>query len=159
VKTQRADPQFLSELKHYGDLNIESCFNCGNCTAVCPLTSQDEPFPRRMIRYAQLGMKDRLLTSKELWLCYYCGECSETCPRQAAPGEFMAVSRRYAIASFDRLRLAKALFVSPLFNILFTLLLGLLLAGFLYTSYGRQPVWKPWASAVTARTAMARNPR
>jgi ferredoxin len=136
VKTQRADPQFLSELKRYGDLNIESCFNCGNCTAVCPLTSQDEPFPRRMIRYAQLGMKDRLLTSKELWLCYYCGECSETCPRLAAPGEFMAVSRRYAIASFDRLRLAKALFVSPLFNVLFTLLLGFLLAGFLYTSRG-----------------------
>jgi ferredoxin len=138
VNIQRADPQFLTELKRYGDVNVESCFNCGNCTAVCPLTSPDDPFPRRMIRYAQLGLKDKLLTSKELWLCYYCGECSETCPRLAAPGEFMAVTRRYAIASFDRLGLANALFTSPVFNVVFTLLLGLVLAGFLYTS--REPM-------------------
>jgi len=39
--------------------------------------------PRRIIRYAQVGMKAELLASKELWTCYYCGECSETCPRQA----------------------------------------------------------------------------
>ena len=42
-------------------------------------------FPRRIIRYAQLGMKDALLSSKELWSCYQCGECAETCPTQADP--------------------------------------------------------------------------
>ena len=83
-----------------------ACFNCGNCTAVCPLTDDDATFPRRLIRYAQVGMKEELLASKELWTCYYCGECSETCPRQAEPGEFMAAARRYAIASYDRTRLA-----------------------------------------------------
>ncbi len=59
--SHRADPRFLPELQKYGAVNIESCFNCGNCTAVCPLSTDKGTFPRRMIRYAQLGMRDKLL--------------------------------------------------------------------------------------------------
>jgi ferredoxin/nitrate reductase gamma subunit len=137
--THRADPHFLSELQKYGSVTVESCFNCGNCTAVCPLSSDGDNFPRRMIRYAQLGMRDRLLSSRELWMCYFCGECSETCPRQAEPGEFMATLRRYAIASYDRLGLAKMLVTSPVLSILFMLALGVVLAGFMVTVHGPMP--------------------
>jgi ferredoxin len=137
--TYRADPKFMLEIKKYGTVNIESCFNCGNCTAVCPLSSDGDNFPRRMIRYAQLGMQDRLLGSNELWMCYFCGECSQTCPRQADPGEFMAASRRYAIARYDRLGLAKALYTSPLLNILLMIVLALVLAVFMYTAHGPMP--------------------
>ena len=84
------DPTFVNELARYGAADVKACFNCGNCTAVCSLTEQGATFPRKFIRYAQLGMKDRLATSKEMWLCYYCGDCSATCPRQAEPGEFVA---------------------------------------------------------------------
>lgn len=101
--------RLLSDLKKYGASDISACFNCGNCTAVCPLSKDNDVFPRRMIRYAQLGMKEHLLSSKELWLCHQCGECSETCPRQAGPAEFMAAARRYAISSFDVFGLARLL--------------------------------------------------
>ena len=104
------DPTLLPEIQRYGAFDVAACFNCGNCTAVCPLTDGDATFPRRIIRYAQVGMKAELLASKELWTCYYCGECSETCPRQAEPGEFMAAARRYAIASYDRTRLARTMY-------------------------------------------------
>ena len=43
--SHRADPRFLPELQKYGAANIESCFNCGNCTAVCPLSTDKENFP------------------------------------------------------------------------------------------------------------------
>jgi ferredoxin/nitrate reductase gamma subunit len=135
----RADPRFLDELGQYGDVNIQSCFNCGNCTAVCPLSSEDENFPRRMIRYAQLGMKDRLLSNKELWMCYNCGECTTTCPRQADPGEFMAAARRYAIARYDRLGLARLLYTSALFNVLFLIGLAVVLSLFIYSFRGPMP--------------------
>ncbi|HUI30311.1 MAG TPA: 4Fe-4S dicluster domain-containing protein [Candidatus Acidoferrales bacterium] len=135
----RADPSFLSQLREYGAVNIESCFNCGNCTAVCPLSSDEDNFPRRMIRYGQLGMKDKLLGSKELWLCYSCGECTATCPRQADPGEFMAAARRFAIAGYDRLRLASLMYTSPLFNVLFLLLLAAVLGTFIYSFHGPMP--------------------
>jgi ferredoxin len=137
--SHRADPQFLPDLKKYGTVNIESCFNCGNCTAVCPLSTEDDNFPRRMIRYAQVGMRDKLLRSKELWLCYSCGECTATCPRQADPGEFMAAARRYAIAKYDRLGLARLLYTSSLFNASFLILLAAALGAFFYSFHGVMP--------------------
>jgi ferredoxin len=135
----RADPGFLIELKRYGDVNIQSCFNCGNCTAVCPLSTDTENFPRRMIRFAQLGLKDRLASSRELWLCYYCGECTQTCPREADPGEFMATARRYAIARYDRLGLSRLLYTSPVFNVLFLVALAVALGVFIYSFHGPMP--------------------
>ncbi|HIC89418.1 MAG TPA: 4Fe-4S dicluster domain-containing protein, partial [Anaerolineae bacterium] len=119
----RVDPTLLPKIHEYGAFDIDACFNCGNCTAICPLSSEDENFPRRMIRYAQVGMKDKLLDSKELWLCYYCGKCSDTCPRQAEPGEFMAAARRYAIANYDKTSMARRLYTSNIFTAI--LLLGL----------------------------------
>jgi ferredoxin len=135
----RADPGFLDELAKYGDVNIASCFNCGNCSAVCPLSSDDASFPRRMIRYAQLGMKDELSGSKELWMCYYCGECTITCPRQADPGEFMAAARRYAIARYDRLGLARLFYTSTVFHAFFLVGLALGLGLFVYAFHGPMP--------------------
>jgi ferredoxin len=135
----RVNPGLLPEIEKYGAVNIDACFNCGNCTAVCPLSSEGDSFPRRMIRYAQVGMQDQLLSSKELWMCYYCGECSRTCPRQADPGEFMAASRRYAIAKYDRLGLAKAMYTSPLLSTLLMIILALVLAGFMYAAHGPMP--------------------
>jgi ferredoxin len=105
----RIDPSVLAEMKRFGAFDIEACFNCGNCTAVCPLSEGNVAFPRRVIRYAQLGLADHMAASRELWLCHYCAECSSTCPQQADPGEFMASARRYAIARFDPTTFARRL--------------------------------------------------
>ena len=111
------DPSFLGEMDRYGAPDITACFNCGNCTAVCPHSEGTVTFPRRLIRYAQVGLSDAVAGSKELWVCYYCGECSDTCPREAEPGEFMAAARRYAIASNDPFGLGKLLYSSPWANV------------------------------------------
>lgn len=124
-------PDFESELARFGAGNVASCFNCGNCTAVCPLSEGDTVFPRKLIRYVQLGLKDQLVRSPEPWLCYYCGECSATCPRDAKPGETMAALRRYAIASFDPTGLAGLMYRSPALALTVTLLFAGVLALFL----------------------------
>jgi ferredoxin len=98
----RVEPNLLEELKAYGAVGVEKCFNCGNCTAICPLTSDDHPFPRNMIRLTQVGLKDRLLASTDPWLCYYCGDCSTTCPKGAEPAETMMALRRWLTAQYDR---------------------------------------------------------
>jgi len=130
------DSQLLTEIKRYGTVDIEKCFNCGNCTAICPLSTNGETFPRRLIRYAQLGLKKQLLGSKELWLCYYCGECTKTCPKQANPGEFMASARRYAIANYDPLGPAKLLYTSPILSTIFLVFLAVVIGLVVYTSHG-----------------------
>jgi len=77
-----------------------------------------------MIRYSQLGLRDRLIASKEFWLCYYCGECSDTCPRLAEPGEFMASARRYLISSFDLSGISRLLYTSKIFTAIFMIVLS-----------------------------------
>jgi nitrate reductase gamma subunit/ferredoxin len=112
----RIDPSVLREMRRYGAFDIEACFNCGNCTAVCPLSKGNATFPRRVIRYAQLGLADHMAASRELWLCYYCTECSTTCPRQAEPGQFMAAARRWATAHFDPTTFSRRLYRSKAFS-------------------------------------------
>ena len=130
----RVDPNFLHELKDYGAVGIEKCFNCGTCTAICPLTDDQHPFPRDMIRLAQLGLKDRILETTDAWQCYYCGECSQTCPKGAEPGETMMAIRRRLTAQYDSsghgaklYRSEKAVFTSIIKGVLLNLFLLVLL--------------------------------
>lgn len=125
------DTDLLRRIKGYGAFDISACFNCGNCTAVCPLSKGSDNFPRRLIRYGQLGMEDRLLSNKQLWLCYYCGECSDTCPREADPGEYMAAARRYAISRYDKTGIGRLLYGSTWGHVAFFLLLSAFFTVFL----------------------------
>jgi heterodisulfide reductase subunit C len=53
------NPDFAQKLAKHGNDTALECFNCGTCAAICPLIH--EHFPRRMIRYVQLGAEDRIL--------------------------------------------------------------------------------------------------
>jgi quinone-modifying oxidoreductase subunit QmoC len=119
----RVDPTFLHELKEYGAVGIEKCFNCGNCTAICPLASGDYPFPRSIIRRAQIGQKETMKEKLDPWLCYYCGDCSTTCPRGAEPGETMMAARRWLTAQYDWTGLARKFYTSKVWEIGAVLLL------------------------------------
>jgi ferredoxin len=128
----------LGDIKKFGDVDVSACFSCGNCTAICPLSDNDGTFPRRIIRYAQVGMKEELLSSKELWTCYHCGLCSDSCPTEADPGEFMASARRYAIANYDRTRLARILYTRPVAGTAIAVGVAAFFAAFMYSAHGPQ---------------------
>ena len=132
------DTELLSDLKRFGAADVSACFSCGTCTAICPLVDNDSTFPRRIIRYAQVGMKDELLSSKELWTCYQCGLCSDSCPTEADPSEFMAAARRYAIASYEPTGLARILYTRPVIGSLIATVLAAFFAVFMYASHGPQ---------------------
>jgi ferredoxin len=134
--TAIADPGLYAELRRFGASDVSACFSCGTCTAICPLSSGDGTFPRRIIRYAQVGMKDALRSSKELWACYHCGECSDSCPTEADPGEFMAAARRYAIASYEPTGLARLMFLRPLVGTVVAVGLAIFFALFMARSAG-----------------------
>jgi ferredoxin/nitrate reductase gamma subunit len=136
--TALVDIDLLTDLQRYGAADVSACFSCGTCTATCPLVSDDATFPRRMIRYAQVGLRDKLLSSKELWTCYACGECSETCPTQAEPSEFMAAARRYAIADYDRTGLARTMYTRPVVGTFIAIALAAFFAVFMYAGHGPQ---------------------
>ena len=138
VMRTRVDHNLYPELQRFGATDISACFNCGVCSAICPLSQDGASFPRRMARYAQLGQRDQLLASPELWACYGCAECTAACPTGADPATFMAAARRYAVASYDRTHLAYLLATSGRFALIFVVALVGLLAAFMYGVH--QPV-------------------
>ena len=120
------NPDFATELKEYGALDFNACYNCGTCTAVCSLSDEDNSFPRKMIRLSVLGLEGELQSSVDPWLCYYCGECSETCPQKTDPGELMMTLRRWLISKYDWTGLSGVLFKSLTASIIAFVLVALL---------------------------------
>ncbi len=106
------NPEFSKELKKFGAFDFNACYNCGNCTAVCSLSTEEDSFPREMLRFSVLGLKDDIKSSLKPWLCYYCSECSTHCPQKANPGELMMSLRRWLTSEYDWTKLAGLLYRS-----------------------------------------------
>jgi heterodisulfide reductase subunit C len=72
--------------------HIQRCFQCGNCTAVCPTTEAHPEFnPRYFIHVVRMGYAADLAdVRKYVYLCASCGRCSEVCPRDVNPSGVMA---------------------------------------------------------------------
>jgi Fe-S oxidoreductase len=123
------DSELYRELAKFGAKDMEICMQCGTCSASCPLSSGMHAFPRKIYRYLQLGLRDRLLKSSVPWLCYYCGDCNTDCPRGAEPAETMMATRRWLTAQYDWTGLAKRFYLSEAWEIgaLITVALGIIL--------------------------------
>jgi len=118
----RVNPEFATELQKYGVGDFKACFNCGTCTATCSLSTEQNSFPREMVRCSTLGLEDDIKSSLKPWLCYYCGECTVNCPREAKPGELMMSLRRWLTSVYDWTGLSGLLYKSlPLSIIAFVL--------------------------------------
>jgi len=121
----RVDPNLKKEVKKFG-VDANQCYQCGLCTSICPLSTSEESFPRKMVRYVQMGLRDKLIASPEPWLCYYCGECSNVCPRGADPGETMMGLRRYLTSNYDWTGFSRRFYTSKTFEIFSIIGLALL---------------------------------
>jgi ferredoxin len=133
TQTLQVDPTLMKRLKKFGAFDVDACFDCGNCTAICPLSSPSTAFPRKMISYAQLGLEEKILESPDMWLCDYCGECSRSCPRQAEPSEFMMAVRRFAVSNYTPTPVSRMIFSSNAFTLLFMSVMALIPIGLFAT--------------------------
>ena len=99
IKMRDLDPKFKKEIsKVPGIQNIKLCFQCGTCTADCPIARFSEIYsPRKIMRMTQLGMKDKLLSSESLWLCAACFTCVDHCPQGVDIAGVVRVLRNMAV--------------------------------------------------------------
>lgn len=95
----KLNPDFKKQIANYPDgSNIMNCYLCGTCTAGCPVAEIDPDYsPRTIMRMALLGMKDELLTLKEIWKCSQCGRCTSHCPQNARPSDVIKTVRELAV--------------------------------------------------------------
>ena len=131
----RVDPKFIDVLDRFGAEDVKLCYQCGDCSTVCPHADEVYKFPRKSMRLLQMGLSRKIETTLEPWLCYYCGQCSTQCPREADPGETMMSLRRWLISRYDFTGIARQFFKSRLIEVLAVLIIALL-TGILLVYYG-----------------------
>lgn len=104
---------FADEVARASGQDIEACYQCGKCTAGCPLAMAMDMTPNQVIRAVQLGLKDTVLDSSAIWYCAGCETCASRCPRdidmsrvnKALAGQCLREKRKPkdpAVAAFHR---------------------------------------------------------
>ena len=74
------------------------CYQCGKCSAGCPVREFAESPPNRIVRYVQLGEFEMAMSSPTIWLCAGCQTCTSRCPQEFDLAKFMDAVRELAIA-------------------------------------------------------------
>jgi heterodisulfide reductase subunit C len=75
---------------------IYRCYQCLTCTLGCPLASAMDLYPHEILKYVQLGAKDKVLAASTLWVCASCEACATRCPQEIEIVKLMDLLRRMA---------------------------------------------------------------
>lgn len=82
IDMSELNPNFRKEIQSMPNAEaLSACFACSTCTAACPIANIWDYKPHQLIRMILLGMRETVLSSKEIWLCLTCFECQERCPQ------------------------------------------------------------------------------
>jgi heterodisulfide reductase subunit C len=83
IKAEELNPKFKYEMsKIHGAEKIMLCFQCGTCTADCPISRFSDFYrPRKIARMVQLGLRIGYYPTMRLWLCSACFTCVDHCPQ------------------------------------------------------------------------------
>lgn len=60
---------------------VQDCYQCGKCTAGCPVAERMDLMPNQVVRSAQMGELDLAVRSRAVWLCVSCQTCTDRCPK------------------------------------------------------------------------------
>jgi len=95
----KLDPSFKNEvLSQREGETLKACFQCGTCTSSCPTARFTASYrPRTVLRMAQLGLREKVLSSPTLWLCTACFTCSDRCPQGVEVASVLRVLRNLAV--------------------------------------------------------------
>ncbi|HEX3015816.1 MAG TPA: 4Fe-4S dicluster domain-containing protein [Desulfobacteria bacterium] len=84
---------FVERIKQSTGVDVNACYQCGKCSAGCPVGFAMDYTPRQVMRYLQLGLVEEVLKSHSIWLCAQCETCSARCPRNLEPAKVMEALR------------------------------------------------------------------
>src|SRR5512135_2712484 len=77
----RRQGELLDIVQRATGQNVFRCYQCGNCSAGCPMAGRGDVLPHVVIRHLQLGDEEPL-RMEQPWLCVGCQTCATRCPQE-----------------------------------------------------------------------------
>ncbi len=91
-----------TDVKARTGLNVAQCYQCGKCSAGCPMAAEGSLRPHDVMRMAMRNERGRLATDESIWLCLTCETCTTRCPNECDPARVIDALRELAMESGDR---------------------------------------------------------
>ncbi len=96
-----AQNQFIDEVREGTGVFISHCYQCGKCSAGCPVASDMDITPSTIMRMLQTNsteLVEKVLGSYSIWLCLSCETCYCRCPMDIEIPKVMDHLRQISIA-------------------------------------------------------------
>ena len=82
LSAETMDLDMVRKVEQLSGTSVRRCFQCGKCSAGCPMATFMEHPPNRVMRLLQLGQWQRILAGRSIWYCVSCETCSTRCPNK-----------------------------------------------------------------------------
>lgn len=93
--------ELSKKVRQFTDVDVVECYQCGKCTAGCPIAEQMDLRPSVIMRMIQTGdpvLEDEILRSLSIWLCLTCETCYSRCPMELDIPKVMDYLRQRSLA-------------------------------------------------------------
>lgn len=72
--------RFAEEIRRRIQVDVRKCYQCGRCTAGCPVAYAMDAGPHQILRGIQLEQRDWVFSRNTYWICASCITCTTRCP-------------------------------------------------------------------------------
>jgi heterodisulfide reductase subunit C len=89
-----------STVLEHTEVKVSHCYQCGKCSAGCPLSEEMDYPPSVIMRMLQTGnpeLEEKVLRSFSIWVCLTCEMCFARCPMSIDIPKMMDFLREKAL--------------------------------------------------------------
>ncbi len=90
-------PSLAATIRKHTGLAAARCYQCGKCSAGCPMAAELTFKPHDLVRLVQRDEGPRIFADPSIWLCLTCETCSARCPNDVDPARIIDALRELAL--------------------------------------------------------------